>query len=161
MRSLRSWFVRETSPGAVVQDAPATEILGVTDDPRHDVASGGTGLYEFRTAGGVPVYLHDTTLTSLEWQPVLRRLVVRFAYDDPQWTPAEAVDTPVVVMAFDDVVIREWRQDHEDEESAPANVAGQVSDFSYDGGDSFGLVTYQSEISFRAKRLTVSVEPVR
>ncbi|MEU4394741.1 hypothetical protein [Kribbella sp. NPDC023855] len=52
-----------------------TEILGVTDDPRHDVASGGTGLYEFRTADGVPVYLHDTTLTSLEWPPVLRRLV--------------------------------------------------------------------------------------
>jgi hypothetical protein len=43
----------------------------------------------------------------------------------------------------------------------PADVAGQVSDFSYDGIGSFELVTYQSEIFFRAKRLTVSVEPVR
>lgn len=135
-----------------------TEILGVTDDPRHDVASGGTGLYEFWTADGVPVYLHDTTLISLDWQPVRRRLGLRFVYDDPQWTPPEVARTPIVLMDFERVVLLEWSQDNEGHEDAPDEVAGQVADFSYDGRDGFELVTAQSVIGFTASRLTVALK---
>lgn len=135
-----------------------TEIIGVTDDPRNGVASGGTGLYEFWTADGVPVYLHDTTLIGLEWQPVRRWLGLRFVYDDPQWTPPAAVRTPIVAMDFEGVVIFEWSQDNEGFEGAPAEFAGQVEDFSYDGRDGFELVTAQSVLGFTARRLTVALK---
>ncbi|NEA32025.1 hypothetical protein [Streptomyces sp. SID13031] len=128
-----------------------TEIVGVSDDPRHGVASGGSGLYEFWSADGVPVYLHDTTLVSVLWEPVLRGLGLRFAGDG----------AASVAMRFEGVVILEWSQDNEGLDDAPDEVAGQVSEFSYDGGDGFELVTAQSVVGFTATRVSVSAEPVR
>jgi hypothetical protein len=138
---------------------PKTEIVGVTTDPRHDVASGGTGLYEFWTAGGVPVYLHDTTLVSIELRPPERRLIVRFDYGSPQWTPPEAAQTPIIVMQFDEVTISEWTQDSEADDETPVEVNGQVEDFAHFNGNAFRLTTYQSEVQFSAGRLAVTLLP--
>jgi len=146
-------------PGSARGERPTTEIIGVTTDPRHDVASGGTGLYEFWTADGVPVYLHDTTLVSVELRPPERSLVLRFDYDQPQWTPALASRTPIVVMQFDDVVISEWTQDPDSDDETPADVRGQVANFAHFDGKAFRLTTYQSEIQFTAGRLTVRLLP--
>ncbi|MFK4087086.1 hypothetical protein ACI2LF_23460 [Kribbella sp. NPDC020789] len=145
-------------PGSARGERPTTEIIGVTTDPRHDVASGGTGLYEFWTADGVPVYLHDTTLVSVELRPPERSLVLRFDYE-PQWTPEAAARTPIVVMQFDEVAISEWTHDPESDDETPAVVRGQVEDFAHFDGNAFRLTTYQSEIQFTAGRLAVSLWP--
>jgi hypothetical protein len=144
---------------AVHPGRPRTEIFGVTTDPRHDVASGGTGLYEFWTAGGVPVYLHDTTLVSIELRPPDRRLIVRFDYSNSQLTPPEAARTPIIVMQFDEVTISEWTQDSEADAGTPAEVNGQVEDFAHFNGNEFRLTTYQSEVQFTAGRLAVTLLP--
>jgi hypothetical protein len=138
---------------------PGTEIVGISTDPRHNVTSGGAGLYEFWTAGGVPVYLHDTTLISMELRPRDRRFVVRFDYSDPQWTPPAASQTPIIVMEFEEVTILEWIQDSDGGEDAPADVNGQVSDFAHFSPNAFQLTTYQSDIRFTAGKLTVTLLP--
>ncbi|HWD84034.1 MAG TPA: hypothetical protein VG497_34265 [Kribbella sp.] len=125
-------------------------------DPRHDLASGGTGLFEFWTSEGVPVRLHDMDLISIELRPVDRLLVLRFEYTERQWTPAEAAATPVVVMRFEGVTIREWTQ-----EEAPVEALGQVEDFEYDGGRAFRLTTYSAVMDFLATRLTIATEAHR
>lgn len=138
------------------------EIVGVTTDPRHNLASGGTGPYEFWTADDVPVYLHDTTLISVELRPPDRTLTLRFEYDQPRWTPAAAAQTPIIVMRFDEVTIREWEQDAADGDvEPPAEVYGQVSDFEYDDGEMFKLTTYSFAVEFAASRMTVTLEARR
>ncbi|HZX07380.1 hypothetical protein [Kribbella sp.] len=122
-------------------------------DPRHDVASGGTGLFEFWTDQGVPVYLHDMDLVSVEVRPVDQVVVLRFEYTEARWTPAAAEATPVVVMRFEGVAVRWWNQE--------AGVLGQVGDFEYDGGDGFKLTTYSAVMEFGAARLVVTAEPGR
>ncbi|WBQ06835.1 hypothetical protein [Kribbella sp. CA-293567] len=122
----------------------ATEIVGVTDDPRRGIAGGGTGVYEFWTADGVQVYLHDTTLVSVLWEPVRGKLGFRFEAERD------------VLIEFEGVVILEWSQDNEGVEGAPEDLPGQVSDFSYDGWNGFELMTAQSVIGFTARKLVVS-----
>ncbi|MFF0271119.1 hypothetical protein [Kribbella sp. NPDC004536] len=122
----------------------------MTIDPRHDLASGGTGLYEFWTDRDVPVYLDDMDLASVEVRPVDRVVVLEFEYTEPQWTPAAAVATPVVVMRFEGVTIREWSHDD--------GGLGQVEDFEYDGERAFRLAAYAMVLGFGATRLTVTAE---
>jgi hypothetical protein len=136
------------------------EITGVTTDPRHNLASSGTGLYEFWTAGGVPVYLHDTGLISVELRPIDRILTLQFEYNDPRSTPPEAIPMPVVVMRFEEVTIREWEHDASDGgDGPPTEVDGQVGDFEYDDGETFRLTTYSFAVEFTASRLTITSEP--
>jgi len=135
-----------------------TEFIGVTADSRHDVASGGTGLYEFWTSTGVPVRLHDTVLTSIELRPIDRTLILRFEYEDSAWMPPEAVQTPVIVMEFDDVTILEWLQAADDGEEPPAEAFGQVADFGHFNRNTFQLTTYLSDIQFTAARATVTLQ---
>ncbi|GAA1117833.1 hypothetical protein GCM10009630_14440 [Kribbella jejuensis] len=126
----------------------------MTVDPRHDLASGGTGLFEFWTDQGVPVYLHDMELTSVEVRPVERVVVVKFEYTEPSWTPAAAAATPVVQMRFEGVTVRWWNQ----EAAVPVKVLGQVEDFEYDGVQGFKLTTYAAILEFSATRLAITVE---
>jgi hypothetical protein len=135
------------------------EIAGVTTDPRHDLASGGTGLYEFWTSDDVPVYLHDATLISVELRPPDQTVTLQFEYDHPRWTPPEAARTPIIVMRFEEVTIREWEQDASDGDGKPpAEVYGQVEDFEYDNGETFRLSTYSFAVEFTASRLTITLE---
>ncbi|GAA3087720.1 hypothetical protein JOF29_008155 [Kribbella aluminosa] len=126
-------------------------------DPRHDLASGGTGLFEFWTDQGVPVYLHDMDLSSAEVRPVDRVLVLQFEYTERPWTPAAAAPTPVVVMRFEGVTIRGWNQ----EAAAPVHALGQVEDFEYDGEEAFKLTTCSAIMEFTAARLTITPRSMR
>lgn len=129
-----------------------TEIVGVSIDPRHDLAGGGTGLFEFWTDQDVPVYLNDTDLTSIEVRPVDRVLVFEFEYTETAWTPVAAAATPVIVMRFEGVTIRWWNQEAAD----PVAASGQVEQFDYDGTQTFKLTTYTAIFEFDATRLEVS-----
>jgi len=137
-----------------------TEFRGVTGDPDHDVQSGGTGLYEFRTDTRVPVYLHDTAFEVLTYRPgPTPTLRLQFRYDDPEWTPPEAADTPVVEMIFDQVRIGRWVEDH-DAFSVPEDALGQVHLFDYDGADGFVLNTLTTELTFSAETATICLLPL-
>ncbi len=108
------WAVRPragaTSPGT------ATRFQGVTLDA---VRSSG-GLYEVTTTSGVPVRLHDMSFLDLTYAPTSPpSLVLRFAYDDPAWTPVEAARTPVAVFTFGGVLVLQ----HEDEPTTPDTPA--------------------------------------
>lgn len=129
---------------ASTRPAATTVIEGVSDDPRDGVRAGRTGLYELCTSDGVAVNLHGMTLVSVVWEPVRRGLGLRFEGD-----------AVAVVMEFEGVTILEWGQDNEGIDEAPAEVAGQVADFSYDGVDGFELVTAQSVVGFCAAKLSV------
>src|SRR5438445_5161831 len=121
------WRRRKTRGGAHEPADVArrrTEIVGVSIDPRHDVANSGTGLFEFWTDQSVPVRLHDMDLISIEVLPVEQVLIVQFEYTERQWTPVEAVPVPVVVMRFEGVSVRWWNQ----EAAEPVAALGQVED---------------------------------
>lgn len=85
--------------------------------------------------------------------------MLRFEYDEARWIPPGAADTPVVVMEFEDVTIREWIQETAAE--LPPGVDGQVSDFEYVAPDLFQLSTIQTDVSFTASRLSVRLESRR
>jgi hypothetical protein len=105
------------------------------------------------------VRLHDTDLISVVLRPIDRTLTLQFEYDEPRWTPPEAVSTPVVVMRFEEVTIRDWEQAASDgDDVPPAEVHGQVEDFEYDDSETFRLTTYSFAVEFTASRLTITAE---
>ncbi|GGP07171.1 hypothetical protein LDL08_09600 [Nonomuraea glycinis] len=80
-----------------------TEFAGVTGDKDRGVTSR-SGLYEFWTEKNAHIYLHDTDFTCLTYQPGRPPVLwLEFLYD-PQWTPPELSETPVVVFRFEDVL---------------------------------------------------------
>ncbi|MFD7156878.1 hypothetical protein ACFV9C_19930 [Kribbella sp. NPDC059898] len=68
-------------------------------------------------------------LISIEVRPVEQVLIVQFEYTERQWTPVEAVPTPVVVMRFEGVAVRRWNQ----EAAEPVAALGQVEEFGTTG----------------------------
>ena len=140
-------------------DRGVATFVGVSEDPQRGVHIEGIGLYEFWTDTGVPVRLHDMNFEGLDYRNDPRpTLVLRFRYDEPEWTPPEAIATPVVEMAFDDVRIRCW----EDDTQALAGLDipfGQVSTFDYDGRSEFDLQTYSMGLTFSAQRVRVRLTP--
>ncbi len=133
------------------QRAP-TRFVGVTLD---EVRAAGTGLYELTTTTGVPVRLHDMSLTRLAHDAAARTLVMEFLYDDPQWTPPEAVATPLAVFSFDDVEVFE----QEDETAAPdtpPDELGLVQGFDFDEWSGvFALSAYTTYWAFTASVVTL------
>ena len=161
-RELRALLDRVAKPRIPMppnEDTPAlggvTTFVGVSEDPGRSVQSAGTGLYELWTDTDVPIRLHDMSFEGLDYRYDLRpTLVLRFRYDDAEWTPAEAVATPVAEMTFDDVRIRRW----EEEAEALADVDapwGLVSMFDYDERSDFDLQTYSLRLTFSARRVRV------
>jgi hypothetical protein len=57
-------------------------------------------------------------------------LTLRFLYDDPQWMPPEAEETPVAVFRFTGVQVWQWEDDF-DLSATPQEHRGQVSDLGY------------------------------
>lgn len=137
-----------------------TTFVGVSEDPRRGVQSAGTGLYEFWTDTDVPVRLHDMNFNGLDYRYDPRpTLVLRFRYDEAEWTPPEAVATPVVEMTFDDVRIRCWEEDAEALADAEAPL-GQVSAFDSDEQSEFELLTSSLRLTFSARRVRVRLLPL-
>lgn len=102
-------------------------------------------------------------LISIELRPIDRVLILQFEYTEALWTPEAAVPTPVVVMRFEEVTIREWEHDGAKYgcEEPPAEAHGQVENFEYDDGEIFRLTTYSFLIEFTASRLTIAPGPRR
>lgn len=131
-----------------------TRFVGVSPD---EVRAAGTGFYEVTTTTGVPVRLHDMSLTLLTHDVGARTLVMEFLYDDAQWTPPEAVATPVAVFSFQDVEVLE-QQDEAAAPNTPPNALGQVSGFDYDERSGiFALSAYTTYWVFRAGVATVAL----
>lgn len=144
------------SPGNNV--SAATTFLGVSDDPTRDLRSAGTGLFEFWTDTDVPVKLHDMRFEGLDYRIDPRpNLVLRFRYDEEEWTPPDAIATPVVEMTFDDVRVRYWEAD---EEAWADLVApqGQVTLFDYIEPAEFELQTDSLGLKFSASRVRVRLD---
>lgn len=147
-------------------DAQVTDFVGVSSDPGWGVTGRGTaspGLYEFKTDLGVPVRLHDATFLGFDFRVGAREsgavqsLTTRFVYDDPEWTPPEAIAAPFIEFRFDDVHITHWEESPDLEEYAN----DQVSGFDYhEQDDSFDLQTYTMRLVFVAKRVAVTMHPV-
>jgi hypothetical protein len=136
-------------------DRGVTTFVGVSEDPKRGVLSAGTGLYEFWTDSDVPVRLHDMNFEGLDYRYDPRpTLVLRFRYDEAQWTPPEAIATPVVEMTFDDVWVRCWEEDAETLADADAPL-GLVSAFNYDERSEFDLQTFALGLKFSARRVRV------
>ncbi len=134
------------------QRAP-TRFVGVTPD---DVRAAGTGLYEVTTTAGVPVRLHDMSLTRLTHDATARKLVMEFLYDDPQSTPAEA--EAVAVFSFDDVEVVE-QQDEPAASGTPPKVLHEVQGFDYDERSGvFALSAYTTYWVFRASVVRLTLE---
>lgn len=144
-------------------------VVGAVDDevlngmtrfegvPLEEVLNGCTGLYEVLTVSGVPVRLHDMSLVALRHQPAQRTLVMEFLYDEPQWTPDAARDTPLAIFAFDGVEVL-GRHDEPAEPDTPAWACGQVQTFDYDWASGvFALEAYTTSWTFTARRLTLSL----
>lgn len=115
--------------------------------------------YEFKTERGVWVRLHDMRYLGFEYEARSRALTLRFLYDDPAWTPADALSTPLARFQFEGVKVRQW-EDGMCEPEWPVGARGQVSDLMLEpGGDRFFLDTYDTWLVFSARRLQVDLLP--
>ncbi len=114
--------------------------------------------YEFQTESGVWIRLHDMRLLGFDYQVEPSTLTMRFLYHDPEWTPPEAVETPVAVFRFSDVQVWQWKDDFDLLESPP-EYRGQVSDLGYyQPTNVFSLETLNSSLLFSASRLQVELD---
>ena len=145
-----------TNPFVEGSQHATTRFVGVELD---EVRAANTGLYEVTTTAGVPVRLHDMSLTRLAHDAAARTLVMEFLYDDPDWTPPEAEATPVAVFTFDDVEIVEQR-DEPAEADTPPKALGQVQGFDYyEPSEIFALSAYTSYWVFSASVVTLRLRP--
>lgn len=137
-----------------MSDEPTeTRFDGVSLD---EVLSCGTGVYEVTTTSGVPVRLHDMSLTRLDHDPDRRTLLMEFLYDDPEWTPEAARETPLAAFAFDGVEVLE-QQDDPAKPGTPLDALGQVQGFDYHQATGiFALSAFTTYWVFRASSLTLT-----
>ena len=137
-----------------------TTFVGVTAD---EVADGHTGLYEFVSADGHHVYLHDADLLEVTYKPgPLPSLTTTFLYDR-EWVPDSLRETPVIVITFGNVRILHWEEDEEALASMAtkpetAVFAGQTSLFDWDAPRMFNLLTFALSLMFTADTAEVSMK---
>ena len=138
---------------------PRTTFLGIAARSFEAAGDAHPVPYELETDGGVPVRLHDMSFLGFDYRVDPPTLTMRFVYDDPEWTPPQALHAPVAVYRFDGVQVRQW-EDDEDLFETPSHARGQVSDLSYDEQTSlFALQTLNTRLLFSADRLTVTTGP--
>lgn len=134
-----------------------TDFHGVSEEPSSGVLPG-VGLYDFRTAAGSRIFLHNTDLrfvTHKAEAPASLELV--FEYDSA-WAPRWMVDPPLVVIHFADVRIAAWEDDpwaRLPDDDRGGNF-GQVYQFDWDGERQFDLRTFATHLTFTASVATVS-----
>ncbi|MGY2130526.1 hypothetical protein [Blastococcus sp. SYSU DS0617] len=114
--------------------------------------------YEFQTEGGVWIRLHEMQFVGFDYQVRPPTLTIRFVYDEPEWTPAEAEATPVAVFRFSDVQVWQW-EDEYDLFETPVDVRGQVRQLDYyPPTNTFSFCTLNTSLLFSAARLSVGLE---
>jgi hypothetical protein len=134
-----------------MSEPSVTQFDGVTTAAGRGVQKG-VGPYEFFTDTGAHVYLHDADLLDVTWNPDAS-LRFRFAYD-PDWTPEEAKDTPVIELTFQQVQILRWDTDMQ-AATGGGDYLRQVRDFAWDGFDGFAMASYTVNLDFTAARMNV------
>ena len=144
-------------PAAVSPDA--CRFVGISTEPGRG-AGPDTGLYQFFTPDGVYVSLHETDCTSLTYTPGPDpTLTARFRFD-PDWTPPELVDRPVVVLRFRGAHLLVWDTDADEEDTyrLPDAPGGQVSTLDWDGDRMFALGLLTIQVVLTAHTVEVSTE---
>jgi len=135
-----------------------TRFVGVSLD---EVRAAGSGLYEVTTTTGVPVRLHDMSLTRLVHDATARTLVIEFLYDDTTWTPPEAEATPLAVFWFEGVEVLQQQDEAAEPDTSP-DVLGQVAWFNYEEPSGvFHLSTYTTDLVFSASVAAVMLQAAR
>ncbi len=124
-----------------------------------DVGSvGPSGLYEVTTTAGVWVRLHDMSFLGLAYFCEPPVLTMAFRYEDPEWTPDSAVETPLAVFTFEGVHVHSWT-DEEPTPDTPPGVLGQVSLFDYfRPTGTFHLSTYVVDFVFTATSVDLRLD---
>jgi hypothetical protein len=119
-------------------------------------APGDVYLYEFDTAAGFRVNLHDSTCVAVDHRPVERTATLRFALE----TLGEDLhpDTLVAALAFEGVDAFTVETDAEPDVHLPhPTVRGQVTDpRAHDGY--VQLVLLDEVVTFHARRVTCTIE---
>lgn len=129
---------RRRSPRDTAPDGDALELVGIGAHERD-------ALYQFETADGTDVSLHDLDCTGIDVRPLDQSITLSFADDSG---PA-----PALVMCFEGARIVRWRRD---QPLAPARHAGQVRDLAWDNRRELELHLVDDAIAFTATRLTVT-----
>ncbi|GID46642.1 hypothetical protein Aca07nite_39170 [Actinoplanes capillaceus] len=136
-------------------DCPTPAFIGFAD--------GDVDLYEFTTASGLRVFLHDLACVDIQYRPLTRELILTF--DDP---PAGDDPAITVNLAFSNAEILQWeRVNGEPVEQTVVDehprVRGQVSGLSAYGrpnpaftGVMFELVLLDLSIAFVTETVTVT-----
>jgi hypothetical protein len=115
--------------------------------------------YEFQTDNGTWVRLHDMSFLGFAYAAQPSTLIIRFVYDDRQWTPPQAIPTPVAVFQFSEVRVAEWADDDEGLLQTPLEARGEVRSFDYQQSTRwFSLLTSTTTLRFTAVRLAVHLE---
>jgi hypothetical protein len=139
----------------------ACAFVGAHSDPARGV-NVDAGLYEFFTADGAHVYLHDTHCLGLSYRPGPQPvLTAEFAYNR-EWVPPELTGQPVIVLRFLGAHLLSWHTDPDEantyrDDSVPG---GQVSDLSWDGARTFTLTLLTVTVTLTAHTVEVSTRPL-
>lgn len=115
-------------------------------------------LYEFDTAAGYRVYLHDARCLAVTLTPSGSRptqLELRFAVDNLRGPEVEPLSSAVVTLTFGDARILAWDGDP----SMPNEPGGQVSSVEQHRPGWFHVCLLNDAIDFRARSCAVSVAP--
>jgi hypothetical protein len=141
--------------GGSSYDRPAPVFVGFRDGQTPWVGA----LYEFWTASGQYVYLHEMTCVDMSYQPLSRRLVLTF-----ECVASDLMPPSVVVLSFDDAEIYQWETDFSGTEwtASEPRVRGQVSGLDCWGdppdsgnlGVSFHLGLFDVTVSLFASTVT-------
>ena len=142
------------------RQSPAARFTGVSTEPRRGVTPG-IGLYEFWTTDGVLISLHETDCTSLTYTPGPDpTLTARFRFD-PDWTPPQLADRPVVVIRFRGAHVLSWDTDPDEADTyhrAPDAPGGQVSILDWDGARIFALELLTVQVVLTADAVEVTTD---
>lgn len=152
--------LREPADGAPSPSHTSCRFVGTSAEPGRGVLRG-VGLYQFDTADGVPVSLHDTDCIGLDYTPGPHpTLTAKFRYD-PDWTPPVLAARPVVVIRFLGAHILAWETDLDEADTYenPNAVGGQVSNLDWDGHRLFTLDLLTVRVDVTAHTVEVSTEP--
>lgn len=117
-------------------------------------------LFEFTTASGEYVYLHEMECIDLQYLPLHRQFVITF---ECVWSAL--MSACMVTLTFEDAEIHQWESEFEpgDPTVLDPRVRGQVMSFnciedSVDGF-SFHLGLSDTVVGFRASMVTCEVRP--
>ncbi|MDP9431632.1 MAG: hypothetical protein M3P91_02615 [Actinomycetota bacterium] len=81
-----------------------------------------------------------------------------FRYEDPEWTPDSAAETPLSVFTFEGLHVHSWTGE-EPTPDTPPGVLGQVSLFDYfRPTGTFHLSTYVVDLVFTATSVDLRLD---